>query len=371
MDNVAQKRGKRRFISRLKKILSNTMNYGGFYATKKNEKQVQKKKYIKNKNKFHLRNIKNKKEILYAPDYIDFYNVKNFPKTIYFLDKLKRMIRVGKKRVSINFDNTKKITASAMLSFLAEVDILINENEQRAGFITFTHPKSEKIESILKQIGFYELLGKKTRHTKEFDDVSYWNYASGVTSETQRAEFAMKEIEIKIGFSAKRKLYKGFSEAMANCVEHAYLNCEINEDQTKWWAFAGVKNDTLIVVICDKGMGIPKSLPLTRSEEVINNTLNLLSLNRRKDSAMIKVASKMGKTRTKAGNRGKGLSDVRSIIDKFKIGSLSIYSNKGYYRYYGHNDKIYDKLKDYPYSVCGTIVEWSIPLSIDNKEVVL
>ena len=42
---------------------------------------------------------------------------------------------------------------------------------------------------------------------------------------------------------------------MANSVEHAYYDAD-DEIATKWWAFAGVHKDKLIVVICDKGIGI-------------------------------------------------------------------------------------------------------------------
>lgn len=364
------KLSQRKFISKLKRIRSNTIDSGITEEIKLNEEQVKRKKYLRTKKKSLKLKVKNRREVIPAPDRIDFYRLNDFRITIAFIDKLKRFINKRHVRVQINFDKTELITAAAMLSFLAEVDIIINQSEFGRDAISFTHPKNEKTESILKQVGFYELLGKKERTTPDFEDVSYWNYASGIKSDTQITASAMITIEEKIGLSAKRKLYKGFSEAMANCVEHAYIDCLIDTaSQTKWWAFAGVKDDKLVVVICDKGIGIPRSLPLTRSKELISKTLELFKLSKRKDSAMIKVASRMGKTSTNNENRGKGLSDVRAIIDKYKSGSLSIYSNKGCYEYFGKNGKIEDRLREYPASVCGTLVEWSIPLSIDKQKV--
>lgn len=368
MKKITKKRNQRKFISKLKKILKETNKHNNEQNKKKNKLQVLKKRYV------HLREVdEDGKEIrvpLLAPKEIDYYNDYNHCKTNEFLFKLRKYVIELNKKVCINFSETEKITASAMISFLAEVDVLISKFKSGNNVITFTHPKVEKIESILKQVGFYDLLKKNTRHTKDFDDVAYWNYASGAKSDPQKAAESIKEIEAKISHKAQRKLYKGFSEAMANCVEHAYHE-ELHSDSnnTKWWAFAGVKGDILVVVICDKGIGIPRSLPLNRADELIESIRNALQLRKLNDSAMINIASRMGRTRTSLGNRGKGLKDIKSIIDTMNEGNLSIYSNKGYYRYYRNETKIKDTMKEHKTSVCGTIVEWAIPVSTNTQEV--
>lgn len=369
MKGPIAKRTRRAFTSKLKKILANTIKNesGAPKHLYKNKLQVKWRRYLKlAKDRSYLASIE-KRENISAPINIDYYDPKNYHKTNIFLMKLRRLILDKKKNVCINFNATRKITASAMISFLAEVDTLISRSPLGRGCITFTHPRMEKIESILKQIGFYELLKKKSRETKDFDDVAYWNYASGSHTDTQQASESMKEIELKISQKAQRKLYKGFSEAMANCVEHAYYGEQNQDDScTKWWAFAGVKENILVVVICDKGIGIPASLPLTRQDEIIESFKNLLKLRKLNDSAMIKIASQMGRTRTKQGNRGKGLKDIKAIIDSLNEGNLTIYSNKGYYRYFRNNKKLDDFRKDQKSSVCGTIVEWAIPLTVDE-----
>lgn len=369
MNVVIKKKNARTFISKIKKKLSNTLDSGDLYAIHKNTLTLKRRSKVDCKSKSFISTIRFKRKSISAPQYIDFYNHHNYLKTVAFFRKLKK--EVEKNKISINFDETTIITASAMICFLSEIDILLKMSPFKSKAITFKHPKHEKIESILKQVGFYELVDKKHRVTKEFDDVSYWNYASGAKSEPQRTQAAMAEIESKIGRTAKRKLYKGFSEAMANSVEHAYDDVDKSNGalQTKWWAFAGVHKDSLIVVICDKGIGIPNSLPIKWGRELINKTLDLLSIKTYNDSTLIKAATQMGKTRTNQNNRGKGLSDVLSIIKQFKVGNLSIFSNKGYYRYYGENGTTIDKLTEHGLSMCGTIVEWSIPLDIESKEV--
>lgn len=359
----------RKIKSKLKKVFHNTLSSGNDYDKKKNFQQVVKVRYLKHKVGSSYTQSADAKEVIYAPVSIDYYKEINFNKTNHFISKIKRAVINRGKRVSINFDNTSLITASAMISFLAEVDNLLSTSRIGRGCVTFTHPKSDKIESILKQIGFYDLLKKDKRETKVYDDVSYWNYASGTNSDSEHASEAMKEVEVKISQRAQKKLYKGFIEAMANCVEHAYFGlAQGNIEITKWWAFAGIKENKLVVVICDKGIGIPCSLPLTRAESMIEGVKNALKLKRLNDSSMIKIASRMGRTRTNQGNRGKGLKDIRAIIDSSNEGHLSIYSNKGYYRYFRNNLQLNDHMKEQKTSVCGTIIEWSIPLNAGAQE---
>ncbi|HCD1256033.1 ATP-binding protein [Citrobacter amalonaticus] len=370
MNRIIKRKNKRAMMFQFKLKLKNTLLSGDVYSIHKNSLTLAKKKKINCKSKLFIKTIAYKRKSIPAPQYIDFYYEHNYTKTVSFFNKIRKESQRNK--ISINFDETTIITASAMICFLSEVDLILKTSPFKSKAITFKHPKNEKTESILKQVGFYDLVGKESRKTKVFDDVSYWNYASGAKSELQKTQSAMIEIENKIGRAAKRKLYKGFSEAMANSVEHAYYDAD-DEIATKWWAFAGVHKDKLIVVICDKGIGIPSSLPIKWGADLVNKTLGLLNIKTKTDSALIKAATRMGKTRTNQNNRGKGLSDVLSIINQFKVGNLSIFSNKGYYRYYGENGVAKDKLTEHNLSMCGTIVEWSIPLDIDSldKEVVL
>lgn len=370
MNRRDKKRNRRSFYGKLKTIYQNTCQSGSKKAKFKNKLQVIKKQYLKLLSE-NDKAVESKEDLL-APIEIDYYKQYNYNKTNEFLEKLRMFVLEQKKKVSINFSETKMITASAMISFLAEVDTLISKCKSisNPNPISFTHPKIEKIESILKKVGFYALLNKPERPTRDYDDVDYWNYASGADSNTQQAAESIKEIEAKISQKAQRKLYKGFSEAMANCVEHAYYNLNDEHlDGTKWWAFAGVKDNILTVVICDKGIGIPNSLPLTRADELIQSLKNALQLRKLNDSAMIKIASQMGRTRTNQGNRGKGLKDIKSIIDVENKGNLSIYSNKGYYTYFRSKNRLKDHMREHKTSVCGTIVEWAIPVTTSFQEV--
>ncbi|EGR2016759.1 ATP-binding protein [Vibrio cholerae] len=305
---------------------------------------------------------------LVAPSFIDYYNKSTFDKTNKFINDIVDVVRNENRKVFIDFSQTKKISAAAMLSLLAEVDVLTKQSVHGKYAISFNHPKDEKTESILKQIGFYELVGKEMRDTKEFDDVTFWRYCSGSCSEAIIAKPIFDELsETLKGTQGSKKLYRGFVEAMSNSVEHAYLDDSVHceEDRTaKWWAFAGIKNNELAVVICDKGVGIPRTLPKTQGVDKINDLLETLGYKHHKvtDGKYIKAATSLTKTRTLERHRGKGLTDIKAVIDSIGKGSLLIFSNKGEFRYKAQKT-LDGVIMDHKTSVSGTIIEWTIPLT--------
>ncbi|EGT0642946.1 ATP-binding protein [Citrobacter braakii] len=363
-------------ITKLRKAAKNSIDSAPWDIKEKLFNRIRLYKYpnvLKRKKTF--KEVSNKKVIIKAPKYIDYYynKDKNIEVMNKFLEILRECVGKAQRKVFIDFSETKLISAAAMLSFLAEVDILLKKNKLHNKCISFSHPKDEKIESILKQVGFYDLLKKGKRDTKEYEDVTFWKYTSGACSEPMLASEMIADIRAELESKNSRKLYRGFVEAMSNSVEHAYID-DIEhsmDDQTaKWWTFAGIKDNQLIVVICDKGVGIPSTLPRTQGMTLLESFFNKLgvSLNNVQDSSYIKAAATLSRTRTGQANRGKGLTDITSVIDSIGSGVLSIFSNKGRYMYKGNQGVVNDLVKDYKTSVCGTIVEWTIPIEVEGKE---
>ncbi|HFF9491354.1 ATP-binding protein [Serratia bockelmannii] len=364
------KRNLRLKISKLKLKVRNSKGAVSWDVRELFFNQIRKAKYPKIiiRDKVKVRKVANKKVPLKAPVNIDYYynKDKNIEVMNRFLSDLRDCAGRAERRVFIDFSETKLISAAAMLSFLAEVDVLIKKSKHGVNAISFAHPKDEKIESILKQVGFYDLLKKDKRETKDFDDVTFWKYTSGTCSEPMLASNMINEIKKELEAKNSRKLYRGFIEAMSNSVEHAYVDdIEHNEEEktAKWWTFAGIKEGRLVVVICDKGVGIPATLPKTQGVTVLEVLFRKIgvSLHNVKDSSYIKAAATLSKTRTGQANRGKGLTDITSVIDTIGAGVLSIFSNKGRYIYKGNQGVVRDLVKDYRSSVCGTIIEWTIP----------
>ncbi|EPE4190765.1 ATP-binding protein [Yersinia enterocolitica] len=370
----------RRKISRLKKLIRNSdvKRSSSWEIREMNRRKLNLIKFPKIKNKIkNKENIKkiqenNKRVKFKAPAYIDYYRNKNLEVMGKFLSEINDCVARSCRRIFIDFSLTEYISAAAMLSFLADIDVLVKKSPHGINAISFSHPKKPKIESILKQVGFYDLLKKEKRKTQNFDDVTFWKYTSGSCSEPILAREMMIEIKKELELKASKKLYRGFVEAMSNSVEHAYLddNEHSESDQTaKWWTFAGIKDNKLIVVICDKGVGIPATLPRTQGVSSLRQLLEQLgfSAHKVKDSTYIKAAASLTNTRTNKKYRGKGLTDIKSVIDTNGNGLLSIFSNRGRYIYKGQTGRIKEAFYDYKTSVCGTIIEWSIPCDVEVK----
>ncbi len=360
------KRIQRNLKSHLKKKLQNVYKTGDWQIALKYRDALNRKHKPSVSKRLHIERLcKNSRVKIHAPKQIDFYNVHNFEVVTAFLTRIRKCVRGGG-RVFINFSQTEYISAAAMLSFLAEIEVLITESPLGQRVIAFSHPENDKVESILKQVGFYGLLKKAERQTKEYDDVTFWKYASGVCSEPVLAKEIFAEVKQEIQMAGSKKLYRGFVEAMSNSVEHAYAVVKQLGDggaTSKWWAFAGIKDGNLIFVICDKGVGIPNTLPATQKGN-IDTIFKLLGIIGRKDSSFIKAATNLSKTSTLLPNRGKGFKDIKSVIDTHDSARLSIFSNRGRYMYKGvDRGKIKEIAYDYKHSVNGTIIEWLLPLS--------
>ncbi|MDH2447201.1 MULTISPECIES: hypothetical protein [unclassified Cobetia] len=307
-----------------------------------------------------------------VPERIDYYQKKKCELMNSFLSQVKDCALDNNRKIYLDFTNTTYVSAAAMLSMLAEVDLIIRKSGYAANAVAFNHPKDPKVESILNQVGFYDLLKKNKRVTKEYEDVTFWKFTSGICSEPMLAKLMFSEIKSELNGPASKKLYRGFVEAMSNSVEHAYSYDNENGEQdktAKWWTFAGIKDSKLTVVICDKGVGIPNTLPITQGPSKLRELFRALGLRpvKVKDSTFIKAASSLASTSTGKSNRGKGLTDIKSVIDSIGDGVLSIFSNHGRYIYKGDNGAVKEIMHDYKHSISGTIIEWSFPLKSVEK----
>jgi hypothetical protein len=120
-------------------------------------------------------------------------------------------------------------------------------------------------------------------------------------------------------------------------------------------------SNILKIMIVDQGIGIPRSLP-RQYKEVIASFFSSIGVAEQTDGMMIRAAMEVGRSRMGQTNRGKGLNDLKQIINICQAGSLRILSKKGEYRYTIKNGAPHERARSYEVSLDGTLVEWSIPL---------
>lgn len=121
------KKIKRNLISRLKKLLSNSSKSASWEIVEHNRRKLRLRLPLTERyNPRKKLKVGNKRVMFVAPTRIDYYNKRNYDLTNKFLSEICDCINKGR-RIFIDFHNTKLISAAAMLSFLAEVDVLIKK----------------------------------------------------------------------------------------------------------------------------------------------------------------------------------------------------------------------------------------------------
>lgn len=301
---------------------------------------------------------------LKAPSYFDIFNRDNRAKLLGFLDRLEKHVKGGSK-VLLNFDNTNELRASGTLMFVAKVECLI---ANYPGMIGCKYPKSEVVEQLFQHIGLLSKLGLDHRVDVTADNVKYWHYVHGSSTDTTGFKNLFSTYASMLNGSISDGLYDSMSEAVTNSIHHAYERDKETNDltQKRWWMFAQHKDDRLTVVILDLGIGIPDSLrQKPELKEYIMGPYN--RVRKRRDTALIEVAVHSGRTRTRLAHRGKGLPDMLGFVKTCDIGWFRILSQSGAFSYDAKYD-LEQGSKDFKHPIPGTLIEWEIPLQPVNED---
>jgi hypothetical protein len=141
---------------------------------------------------------------------------------------------------------------------------------------------------------------------------------------------------------------RAISEAILNVKHHAYDLFDKGHYAlplaTRWWQSLYVHDDGVSYIICDKGMGIPRTMTL-------NNPLI-----HPHDAVAVKEAMRRGGTRYGGGSgRGYGSEDIKAPV-KQGIASLLILS--GGARFEFRNTETEPSAKLIGTNIAGTLVEW-------------
>lgn len=343
-----------------------------YHLRRSANEQKRKCRKVRRKRGRTLGRYERKEVLVAAPAYLDIYAPKNHTKTVKFLKELRTKVSQG--NVKICFRDTVRISAAAGLLFIAEIDRLVGA--YGTSRITSTPPpvtrdklgcEKRTVEAVLNQIGFYKLIEKNSVVDTSEPSVKCWEYESGYVTQGSAAALILDKIDKQVDGLPMKPLYRGCIEAMANCVEHAYPRNRgdgLEIDDKRWWMFAAVMGSSLIVLICDLGVGIPNTIQKTQSESFLKKLFTTFNFSATSDAEWIKAATLVKETRTQQSHRGKGGGDLRSLVRDYPSSRLSIYSNRGRYSYQSTSKGTYtpEIISDNKHSIFGTIIEWEIPL---------
>lgn len=278
------------------------------------------------------------------------------------------------KELQIDMSGVKRMYADATLLFKAELSRLIEVKKTR---ITAIPPNLDRTNQVLKQTGIDSLLNIKIDGDPNREDVVHWRIAEGPREivDSNLLEPIMADIESVTGMES-HPVYQGIIESIANCVEHAYkLHPEVNRKMPQnpgWWVFQQVKEGILQVVVCDLGIGVRRSLPLTFSKEkgVFKKLMHIVRSAKGRDIRALLAAVEYGRSSTGSKQRGMGMRNAHKVVNDLGEGSFVMMSNTGCYIY---NKKIDQSEGNFStaklrHSIQGTILGWRLPLKRSLSE---
>lgn len=280
-----------------------------------------------------------------------------------FIDKLEPLFNAKSgSHILVDFSETEKMFADASLLVYS----LIKEKQQQGAKVKIKKPWHPKISEVLKQIGLIPYNGSGLHNGTKYEDIVHWKTTSGKNTDpiTVIIEILQHCYEEHSALDEMDgDLIAAFGEAMCNSVEHAYPE-DRDSDLDKWWMFTQVKDGELTVVICDLGMGIPKSLETNPKHRNFFRDVMANMVGKRPDKALIAKAVEYSTSRHPDNQgRGKGLSQIVQGIDSHSDDAkMIIMSNYGCYskKIDGINSTT---THNYESSVGGTIIGWVIPLN--------
>jgi hypothetical protein len=286
-----------------------------------------------------------------------------------FLQLIREVVLHRGRKVYIDFRDTERLGPGGTLLFLAEIDRIKRARVLDQVF-SCSYPTHRIVEQVLQQVGILDALGRKARLSGiSFDEtVRHWEFATGNSVDGKQVEPFVGPLDGRLAAPLTSGLFVGVTEAMTNCIQHAYLEQRGDGivaaiDLKRWWMFSQEKDGVLEVAFCDLGMGIPRSLQVSGEwdQTVISTILKRLSLiGPPSDSALIRASVELRKTRTHLRHRGKGLTQILDVVRAAKSGSLQIHSNYGMFGYDARTGREYRE--DFGQSINGTLILWDIPL---------
>ena len=262
-------------------------------------------------------------------------------------------------RPYIDFRPIREVTPSGALILAAELDrwnSLVGLPRLRRADTAKWAPN---VRSFLGQMGFFELLGLDHVPQSTSDGVRYVKFRSGTAVDGEAVEnLRTLDLDPYVSVPKAKLLFNAVTEAMTNVVQHAYA--DDHRGPRKWWLSAAHDEERgeVEILIYDQGLGIPKTLLLTRGESMREILPHGLTAH---DGRMIEVAHQLSRSGTGDRHRGRGLErDVRRYIEAHEGGgSYRVISGKGEYSVPA-GKKATGRIQSFSRPLGGTLIEWRL-----------
>lgn len=308
---------------------------------------------------------------------------RNGDEGIAFLRKLRatadgsRKIRVRgrwvRPRVHVDLTKVADISIPVAVVLAAEFErwSILHQVQLKPARVKHWH---RRVYGILGELGLFDLLNIQGHSSaRSPDKIVLLRLKSGRKAEGQKIARLQEELhDLGVLFDRKKYIFDGLSEAVSNCIDHAYSVDEPGMPlrvSGRWWATSCYDPDTdsLRFFVYDQGVGIPRTLTdkeewkplLDRMLQVLGAATDALGLTKG-DAEIVRAAFEVGRTRTAQAERGKGLDQMAGVVRNVGSGYMRVISGRGDVSTDGKGSYETRLLPD---QVGGTLIEWSLPLA--------
>lgn len=265
-----------------------------------------------------------------------------------FNKKYKIPLGVG---AALDMTDVEEITPAFALCLVAHMSEIKRKRVSNFG-TSFVHKWRKDINTILKDMGFFELLGIKDEEyvgEETYSIIRYEQVRATKHHYPPKIQKLIERLKALTGKDYQKVIPDGLGEAMNNVVAHAYVK---GKEGYFWYnAFYKATEKTVWIILYDLGRGIPSSM---RSSDKWKS--RLAGLSKESDKRLLEEACRYGITSTDETGRGRGMEIIMGIINGIQSSekSLRIFSGKAYMEYTGKEPNA----KPLDFSFDGTLIEW-------------
>ncbi|KEZ72825.1 hypothetical protein C5I_0117205, partial [Pseudomonas syringae pv. syringae FF5] len=273
-----------------------------------------------------------------------------YPDTLVFVDELRRNFMI--RDCFVDFRNTERVTAAALVLIYAAIDTARNERSAKADIIWSN--KSQRVNVILRANNLHKLIrGEEIRYS--LSDVKTMPIVSSVGSEMMEEiiDFIQSRIyQDKMSPDTEHFYGDAVSETINNVRLHAYPGQE--PSAKKWWLTCSTIGNQLYLAIYDNGVGIPKTVierpwfisavQITHPQEYADLLAQFPEFEDKKPLLMRFIPTKISDDKliymsmqgdvsgTKIEKHGQGSKSIMALVGDTTEGVLWVFSNGGLYK---------------------------------------
>lgn len=308
---------------------------------------------------------KRKKTVIDFPSSITLYKVNSRRALLASLQQMHHAFDKGQ-RIHLNLSKITSLSPCGTIKLVSEIHSLLKDEEI---IITCNLPRGRTKREMLEHLGVVKWLRQRRMgHLNNQKRVKDWLFFQG----NKLNDISFSDLKPRINTvlnnpSLTDDLIGSVKEAIINVIDHAYqTSSDMTEapDQTPWYIFAQVRDNSIRMAVCDRGFGIPRSMRTTHSKylQLAFSASDHLGLTI--NHKLITAALEYGKSRTKEENRGKGFTMMQETVKNSTNGFLAIYSDKGLVRMNKHQ---VIESEDYDSTMNGTIILWDFGINQNGK----